>query len=70
MGCDHDFGKAKPMTNTQAKCPYCKNWSPVKWHDYPPPGGVWWVDSGCCPKCGEAVCVESECEFRLTPEGE
>jgi hypothetical protein len=52
----------------EAKCPYCKQWSPVRWMDELPPGGYWWEDSGCCPKCDEPVAVESECEFREATE--
>ena len=48
----------------EAKCPYCGEWSEVEWFAELPPGGFWWKESGCCPKCEAIVLVESECEFR------
>ena len=48
----------------EALCPYCGNWSPVRWVG-PPPGGFWWAEGdGGCPRCDADVLVESECEFR------
>ncbi len=52
----------------EAQCPECRSWSPVAWDDAIPPGGVWWVDSGCCPVCDAPVAVESECAFRNATE--
>lgn len=52
------------MTTNLAKCPECHKWSEVAWDSSLPPGGFWWKDSGCCPKCGATVLVESECDFR------
>ena len=49
----------------EACCPKCERWSEVAWSDKLPPGGWWWKASGCCPKCDEAILVESECEFRI-----
>lgn len=48
----------------EAQCPECLEWSPVEWQDELPPGGLWWIDSGCCPRCDAPVLVETECEFR------
>lgn len=59
------------MTKHEAQCPECKQWSAVSWFDDIPPGGYWWIDSGCCPQCGAVILVETECEFKWSrTEGE
>lgn len=52
------------MEREEAQCPKCLKWSEVEWFGDLPPGGMWWKDSGCCPECGAAILVESECNFR------
>jgi hypothetical protein len=48
----------------QAQCPDCLGWFDIEWQDEIPPGGYWWVNSGCCPGCGVPALIETECEFR------
>ena len=56
------------MTEREARCPGCREWSPVVWEDDIPPGGLWWRDSADCPICGAVVLVESECDMREVVE--
>jgi len=58
------MGSQVSNPSNEAKCPACGEWSPVSWQDDLPPGGYWWTYSGCCPRCGHPVLVETECEFR------
>ena len=52
------------INKREAQCPECDQWSEIVWQDDLPPGGFWWKNSGCCPKCNLPIAVESECEFR------
>ena len=52
------------MSEQEAKCPRCGQWSAVEWDDSVPPGGWWWTETAGCPMCSADVMVESEREFR------
>ena len=56
---------------TEAKCPSCGNWSQVvnQTPDYFFAMWMWAENEGAgCPRCGNIVLFETECDFREMPQ--
>lgn len=51
----------------RARCPECEQWFDVSILVEDHGRGWWWADTdGGCPGCGAIICLENECEFKLS----
>jgi endogenous inhibitor of DNA gyrase (YacG/DUF329 family) len=50
-------GESKTI-RLEAKCSECGEWSEISWFEFEFYAGYWWIESGPCPQCGEAVRVD------------